>query len=125
MTPVQVPHLLRTLADCHKARSVSIYDRCKAVYEGCKPRLGGRPVAGFLAFGGAWTADKAEKPTTGFRKRQMRVVLVATLIIGFAGQTGERSPSHATTTTSSIRLGTSSIRHLAGASRPPFVATAP
>jgi hypothetical protein len=24
---------LTTLADCHKARSVSIYDRCKAVYE--------------------------------------------------------------------------------------------
>jgi hypothetical protein len=26
--------LLQTLADCPKARSVSIYDRCKAVYEG-------------------------------------------------------------------------------------------
>jgi hypothetical protein len=26
--------LLEMLADCAKARSVSIYDRCKAVYEG-------------------------------------------------------------------------------------------
>lgn len=26
--------LLTTLADCDKARSFSIYDRCKAVYEG-------------------------------------------------------------------------------------------
>ena len=26
--------LLQTLADCPKGRSVSIYDRCKAVYEG-------------------------------------------------------------------------------------------
>jgi hypothetical protein len=26
--------LLQTLADCPKARSVSIYDRCRAVYEG-------------------------------------------------------------------------------------------
>jgi hypothetical protein len=28
--------LLVTLADCPKARSVSVYDRCKAVYEGCE-----------------------------------------------------------------------------------------
>jgi hypothetical protein len=26
--------LLQTLADCRKARSASIHDRCKAVYEG-------------------------------------------------------------------------------------------
>ena len=26
--------LLQTLADCQKARSASIHDRCKAVYEG-------------------------------------------------------------------------------------------
>jgi hypothetical protein len=26
--------LLRTLADCPKARSASVYDRCKAVFEG-------------------------------------------------------------------------------------------
>jgi hypothetical protein len=26
--------LLRTLADCRKATSASVYDRCKAVYEG-------------------------------------------------------------------------------------------
>ena len=26
--------LLLTLADCQKARSASIHDRCKAVYEG-------------------------------------------------------------------------------------------
>ena len=26
--------LLATLTDCPKARSVSVYDRCKAVYEG-------------------------------------------------------------------------------------------
>jgi hypothetical protein len=25
---------VQTLADCEKARSFSIYDRCKAVYEG-------------------------------------------------------------------------------------------
>jgi hypothetical protein len=30
--------LLTTLADCPKARSVSIYDRCKAVYEGLSAR---------------------------------------------------------------------------------------
>jgi hypothetical protein len=28
--------LLQTLADCPKERSVSIYDRCKAVYEGLR-----------------------------------------------------------------------------------------
>ena len=26
--------LLATLVDCHKARSASVYDRCRAVYEG-------------------------------------------------------------------------------------------
>ena len=30
---VRMPDLLETLADCPKARSVSIHDRCKAVYE--------------------------------------------------------------------------------------------
>jgi hypothetical protein len=30
--------LLTTLADCPKARSVSIYDRCRAVYEGLAVR---------------------------------------------------------------------------------------
>jgi hypothetical protein len=30
----KLPDLLVTLADCPKARSVSICDRCKAVYEG-------------------------------------------------------------------------------------------
>ena len=30
--------LLTTLADCPKARSTSIYDRCKAVYEGLNAR---------------------------------------------------------------------------------------
>jgi hypothetical protein len=30
--------LLQTLADCPKARSVSIYDRCRAVYEGLAVR---------------------------------------------------------------------------------------
>jgi hypothetical protein len=30
--------LLTTLADCPKARSTSIYDRCKAVYEGLVTR---------------------------------------------------------------------------------------
>ena len=29
-----MPDLLAMLANCPKARSVSIYDRCKAVYEG-------------------------------------------------------------------------------------------
>jgi hypothetical protein len=29
-----MPDLLAMLANCSKARSVSIYDRCKAVYEG-------------------------------------------------------------------------------------------
>jgi hypothetical protein len=30
--------LLRTLADCPKARSLSVYDRCRAVYEGLAAR---------------------------------------------------------------------------------------
>jgi hypothetical protein len=30
----RLPDLLVTLANCPKARSVSIYDRCKVVYEG-------------------------------------------------------------------------------------------
>jgi hypothetical protein len=30
--------LLTTLADCPKARSTSIYDRCKVVYEGLRAR---------------------------------------------------------------------------------------
>jgi hypothetical protein len=30
--------LLVTLAECPKARSVSIYDRCRAVYEGLEER---------------------------------------------------------------------------------------
>ncbi len=30
--------LLQTLADCPKARSASIYDRCRAVYEGLTAR---------------------------------------------------------------------------------------
>ena len=30
----KLTELLATLADCPKARSVSIHDRCKAVYEG-------------------------------------------------------------------------------------------
>jgi hypothetical protein len=30
----RVPDLLVTLANCEKARSVAIHDRCKAVYEG-------------------------------------------------------------------------------------------
>jgi hypothetical protein len=30
--------LLTALADCPKARSVSIYDRCRAVYEGLAVR---------------------------------------------------------------------------------------
>jgi hypothetical protein len=30
--------LLATLADCPKARSVSVHDRCKAVYEGLTAR---------------------------------------------------------------------------------------
>jgi hypothetical protein len=30
--------LLQTLADCPKARSVSMYDRCRAVYEGLAVR---------------------------------------------------------------------------------------
>ena len=33
--------LLVTLADCAKARSVSIHDRCKAVYEGSSLQEGG------------------------------------------------------------------------------------
>jgi hypothetical protein len=28
----KMPDLLQTLADCQKARSASIHDRCKAVY---------------------------------------------------------------------------------------------
>jgi hypothetical protein len=31
---VRLPDLLVTLADCAKARSFSVYDRCKAKYEG-------------------------------------------------------------------------------------------
>ena len=30
----KLPDLLQTLANCPKARSVSIHDRCKAVFEG-------------------------------------------------------------------------------------------
>jgi hypothetical protein len=30
----KLPDLMVTLTNCDKARSVSIYDRCKAVYEG-------------------------------------------------------------------------------------------
>jgi hypothetical protein len=30
---VRMPDLLAVLANCSKARSVSVYDRCKAVYE--------------------------------------------------------------------------------------------
>jgi hypothetical protein len=30
----KLTHLLLTLADCHKARSASIHDRCRAVYVG-------------------------------------------------------------------------------------------
>jgi hypothetical protein len=30
----KLPDLLATLANCEKARSVAIHDRCKAVYEG-------------------------------------------------------------------------------------------
>ena len=30
----KLPDLLVTLANCEKARSVSIHDRCQAVYEG-------------------------------------------------------------------------------------------
>ena len=30
---VRMPDFLQTLSDCPKARSLSIYDRCKAVYE--------------------------------------------------------------------------------------------
>ena len=37
--------LLQTLADCPKARSVSIYDRCRAVYEGLGTRLRSRPLS--------------------------------------------------------------------------------
>jgi hypothetical protein len=29
----KLPDLLKTLADCQKARSASVYDRCRAVYE--------------------------------------------------------------------------------------------
>jgi hypothetical protein len=32
----ELTELLVTLANCEKARSVSIYDRCKAVYEGLR-----------------------------------------------------------------------------------------
>jgi hypothetical protein len=28
------PIFLQTLADCHKARSFNVYDRCRARYEG-------------------------------------------------------------------------------------------
>jgi hypothetical protein len=35
--------LLVTLADCAKARSLSIHDRCKAVYEGARREPVGRP----------------------------------------------------------------------------------
>jgi hypothetical protein len=35
---VRMPELLQTLADCPKTRSLSIYDRCKVVYEGLWPR---------------------------------------------------------------------------------------
>jgi hypothetical protein len=31
---VRLPGLLTTLANCEKARSVSVHDRCKAGYEG-------------------------------------------------------------------------------------------
>jgi hypothetical protein len=31
---VKLPVLLATLANCEKARSVSVYDRCKAKFEG-------------------------------------------------------------------------------------------
>jgi hypothetical protein len=34
----RLTHLLQTLADCPKAQSASIYDRCKAVYEGLSIR---------------------------------------------------------------------------------------
>jgi hypothetical protein len=32
-TDAKLPDLLVTLADCHKARSLSIHDRCRARYE--------------------------------------------------------------------------------------------
>jgi hypothetical protein len=34
----KLTELLQTLADCPKAWSASIYDRCKVVYEGLMPR---------------------------------------------------------------------------------------
>jgi hypothetical protein len=34
----KLTELLATLANCDKARSVSIYDRCKAVYEALEER---------------------------------------------------------------------------------------
>jgi hypothetical protein len=34
----KLTHLLVTLADCEKARSVSIHDRCRAHYEGLRGR---------------------------------------------------------------------------------------
>ena len=38
MGDAKLTDLLTTLADCDKARSFSIYDRCKAVYEGLQMR---------------------------------------------------------------------------------------
>jgi hypothetical protein len=35
---VKLTELLVTLADCPKTRSVSLYDRCKALYEGLTAR---------------------------------------------------------------------------------------
>jgi hypothetical protein len=41
----KLTELLVTLANCHKARSASVYDQCRAVYEGLAVRLRPPPVA--------------------------------------------------------------------------------
>jgi hypothetical protein len=41
----KLTQLLATLANCEKARSVSIYDRCKAAYEGLEEPGGRLPCS--------------------------------------------------------------------------------
>jgi hypothetical protein len=40
----KLTELLVTLANCRRARSASVYDRCRAVYEGLAMRLRPPPV---------------------------------------------------------------------------------